>query len=131
MPYLTIREIKEANANAGHHFFEPATMRFFRSRVLRGVIGGKYFVTSERREYDTPRCYSVRVAHDNGHIDTVGEFCGYDTPAQARAAARKLAAQEPSNSAPCADCGRWTLKRELSAGLGNAGYCPTCAAGNE
>ena len=91
MTYFTIQDIKNANRAAGHHFFSPDTMRFFGSRILRGVIGGKYFITSEQREYDTPRRYTVRVCDDRGHIDTVGDFHSYDTPAQARAAARKIA----------------------------------------
>lgn len=131
MSYLTIHEIKEANRATGRHFFEPSTMRFFNSRILRGVIGGRYFVTSEKFDEGYPRLYTVRVAHDNGHIDDASEFQQFDTPAKARAFARKLADQEASNSAPCADCGRWTLKRELSTDPGNAGYCPTCAARNE
>ena|SRR3990167_7849321 len=94
--YFTISQIKEANRARGHHFFEPATMRFFRSRVLRGVIGGRYFITSEQFEsstgYRAPRKYSVRECLDNGEIRTHDEFQAFETPAQARAAARKLAA---------------------------------------
>lgn len=131
MPYFTIREIKEANRAAGHHFFEPSTMRFFNSRILRGVIGGRYFVTSEKFDEGYPRLYTVRECRPDGDIIAVSEFQQFDTPSKARVFARRLAAEDGSMSAPCADCGRWTLKRELSTDPGNAGYCPTCAARNE
>ena len=94
-PFYTLKAIKEANAAAGHHFFEPATLRFFRSRVAPGVIGGRFFVTSEqfvgsdgRR---APRQYTVRIAHDNGSIQTVDKFQAFSSLAKARRAARSLA----------------------------------------
>src|SRR3990167_9628009 len=96
MTYFTISAIKEANRARGHHFFEADTLRFFRSRILRGVIGGRYFITSEQFEaysgYRAPRKYSVRECLEDGQIRTHGEFNTYETPAQARAAARKLPA---------------------------------------
>ena len=74
--YLSIQEIRKANAARGHFFFEPATMRFFSSRVqdAAGVIGGRYFITSERPP-NGDRMFTVRVANDDGSIDTMGEFC--------------------------------------------------------
>jgi len=93
-PYGSIAEISEANAGAGKYFFTPASMRFFRSRIAPGVIGGRYFVTSERfvgsDGYTAPREYTVRVANDDGTIDTVGDFGAFPTLAEARAAARAL-----------------------------------------
>ncbi len=47
----TISDIKNINAAFGLHFFEPATLRFFRSQIERGVYqgpGGVYFITSEQ-----------------------------------------------------------------------------------
>ncbi|MEN6425990.1 MAG: hypothetical protein ABFE13_11540 [Phycisphaerales bacterium] len=46
--FYSIDDIKSRNRARGHHFFEPGTMRFFRSRVLDGVEGGRFFITSER-----------------------------------------------------------------------------------
>jgi hypothetical protein len=90
--FNTITEIKQANRDAGQHFFDADTMRFFESRVLRGVIGGRFFVTSERFDMGTPRLFTVRVVDAAGHVDTVGEFQGYGTAAQARSAARRATA---------------------------------------
>lgn len=90
MTYHTIAEIKRANHDTGQHFFESSTMRFFGSRIAPGVIGGRFFITSEQRERDCPRLYTVRVAHDDSSIDTVGEFQGYPTLRAARKAAYAL-----------------------------------------
>lgn len=89
--FRTISAIREANRAAGFHFFDPSSMRFFDSRVLAGVIGGKYFVTSERFTYSDgtaePRRYTVRSIDNAGRIDTVGDFQEWSTPGAARAAA--------------------------------------------
>ena len=93
---MNITDIKRANKAAGNHWFEPATMRFFNSKVESQVYegpGGVYFVTSERRERDMPKRYSVRVFDPStGDIDTVGEFQAFGNLAEARANARTLAA---------------------------------------
>jgi hypothetical protein len=92
MSFIKVDEIRQANAAHGHHFFEPDTMRFFRSRVLAGVYGGRYFVTSERAP-GAARRYTVRRADEYGAISTAGEgFRAYATAAEARAVAAVLAA---------------------------------------
>lgn len=78
-PYETVEEIAEANAAAGKHFFEESTMRFFNSRVLDGVYGGHYFVTSEKDDFGGERAYTIRYADDEGDVSTVGEFQGFAT----------------------------------------------------
>jgi len=82
-------EIKRANVAAGWHFFEPGTLRFFRSRIGETVYqgpGGVYFVTSEQFEDSrgnrAERLYTVRQFFpDSGKVETVGEFnvSGYST----------------------------------------------------
>jgi len=91
--YSTIHEIRRANARRGHHFFEPEALEFFSSVVLPDVIGGRFFITSERYEGssgpDGPRLYTVREARPDGSIRTVGEHQGHATAALARRAARE------------------------------------------
>jgi len=90
--FFTVEQIKDAHAASGGCWFSPDTMRFFKSRVLSGVYGGRYFVTSEQFPSGV-RAYSVRqVSGDGSSISTVGRFGGYATAYQARAAARGLAA---------------------------------------
>lgn len=91
-PYASIGDIQRANAEAGQHYFEPDTMRFFSSRVSAGVHGGRYFVTGERRGFDDyRRAYTVRIALDSGHVETVGEFLAYSSSAAAHRAAERAA----------------------------------------
>lgn len=92
--YATISDIKEANKAIGQYFFEPATMRFFSSKLAsRTVYGGRYFLTSEQfvgsDGYAAPRKYTIRACYD-GKIDTVGDFQQYQTIEEARAAVREL-----------------------------------------
>jgi hypothetical protein len=92
--YFTIKEIKEANKAIGHHWFSTGAMRFFDSRILRGVIGGHYFISSERFDHNTPRTYTVRVACDDGRVETEerdGERAEFVTSAAARAYVKELA----------------------------------------
>lgn len=81
--------IKRTMEAAGSHWFEPSTMRFFRTRlgkVFQGP-GGIYFVTSEQPPHG-PRRYSVRRFDPAAiTIETVGAFCALSySGAVARAA---------------------------------------------
>jgi hypothetical protein len=77
--FFTFEQIKEANQKAGHHYFEPDTLRFFRSRICGGrpfpaAKGGAYFVTSEKLVgsdgYEKDRMYTVRYAAPDGVCET-------------------------------------------------------------
>ena len=98
--WLEIDDIERANADAGGHWFDAGSMRFFSSRIGQNVYqgpGGYFFTTSEQNRgmlsgYVYPRLYSVRQFHlETGDVDTVGTFQGYATAAAARRAAEKLA----------------------------------------
>lgn len=91
--FSTIEEVKAANAEHGHFFFEPASMRFFDSRILSAVYprqgGGAYFVTSERFDWNSPRLYTLRECLPSGAINTVSEFQEFATADQAKRATSK------------------------------------------
>ena len=94
--YRTIGEIKAANARIGHFFFEPASMRFFSSKIAsQTVYGEHFFITSEQVVASDstrfPRMYTIRSCYQ-GKCDTVGEFQQYSTLTEAKRAARSLAA---------------------------------------
>ena len=80
--YYDIDYIKCANKTRGYHFFDAATMRFFRSRVSDTVYqgpGGIYFVTSEQFVSSSGdkacRSYTIRQFNpETGDIKTAGEF---------------------------------------------------------
>lgn len=86
--YNNIYEIERANMLAGYHFFEEGTKRFFRSRILETVYGGRYFITSEQfvSLYGevAPRKYTIRLADDEGRVANVGDFNSYTSAAAAR-----------------------------------------------
>jgi hypothetical protein len=88
--YQTIEDVKAANRSIGHHYFDRGTMRFFNSKIESGLIGGKYFITSERMELNMPKRYSVRMAAPDGTIDSIGEFQQYDSKEDAREAIRAI-----------------------------------------
>jgi len=90
--FFNTNQVKRAHSG---HWFEPKTMRFFKSRVLLRVYGGRYFVTSEKGPNGV-RAYSVReVTEDGSDISTVGEFQGWPTEATAKAEATRLASLLP------------------------------------
>lgn len=103
----TVADIEAVADHAGSYFFKSDTMRFFKSRILSGIIaldghksvpGARFlFVTSERYG-DNPRHYSVRMAtlgtqrDDRPHVDINSNFDEhYATAAQARKAMREYA----------------------------------------
>lgn len=90
---FNIDEIKRANRDAGYHFFSPDTLRFFGSRILPAVIGGRFFVTSEQRGFDAAdgRGYTVREFMPDGSIETIGELNDYTSSRAAKIRARNAA----------------------------------------
>lgn len=88
------RSIDDIRREHDGHWFDADTMRFFSTRLGSDVIGGRYFITSERNEtpgYPSgPRLYTIREAFADASIDTVGEFQGYSTRKAAERAARAL-----------------------------------------
>lgn len=92
--HTSINEIRYEAKRAGSHFFDADTMRFFGSRVLPTVYGGRYFITSEQDHYgNEAKAYTIRIALADGHIDTVGNFQAYATRAQAVSAVKQLVAE--------------------------------------
>jgi hypothetical protein len=87
--FFTVGQIKQANRDAGQHYFEPDTMRFFKSRVMDFVTGGRFFVTSEQNGYNAPRMWSVREAMPDGSIESYSEFQEYSSGAAAKRAAKQ------------------------------------------
>jgi hypothetical protein len=93
---MTIDEIKEANQEAGQHWFSKGAMRFFNCSLGRKTFG-RYFVTGERQktfsgnwaDVSGPRRFTLRRCQEDGTIKTIGEFQQYDTRKEAEKEARK------------------------------------------
>jgi hypothetical protein len=86
----TMRQLINLNKNNGYHFFDKGSMKWFNSRIHSDVYGGCVFVTSERRGWDRPREYTVRIVHANGSIETCSSFGQYSSRYQAHEAAKHL-----------------------------------------
>lgn len=87
---MTIETIKANNLLAGQFFFSKDSMRFFKSRVLPTVYGGRYFITREVNPSGKV-AYTVREAVDGGkHIKTIGDFHMMDLK-EAKSMARAMA----------------------------------------
>lgn len=93
MTFFTMEQVRQANKDAGHHFFERSTMRFFSSKIASGkyVLPGQHFVTSEQFDSASPRLYTLRHVLEDGRIETVGEFQQYPTLRAAKAAIATIA----------------------------------------
>lgn len=57
--FTTEGQLRRAVMASGSHFFDRATMRAFSSRLAPGMIGGRFFITSEVPPGDA-RTYRVR-----------------------------------------------------------------------
>lgn len=90
MTFFTIEQIKTANRNAGQHFFDKKTLRWWKSRICYKVFGCRFFVTSERMNHTTPRLYTVHEALPTGYVVTVGKFQEFSTLKQAESFAKQL-----------------------------------------
>jgi uncharacterized protein (DUF1330 family) len=101
----TITDIKEANREAGFHFFDRDSMRFFDSRVhnVYQGLGGVYIVTSEQCHMagrSEPRRFTVRQFQTaTADLDTIGSFQGYSDIHDARNEAKRLARSQATAAA--------------------------------
>lgn len=93
----TIQEIRQAMADAGSHWFDPGSMRFFGTRLHGQPFhgpGGVTFVTSEQLPHG-PRGFTVRMfqppySNFSPRIGTF-ELTGHPDLASARAVAQRIA----------------------------------------
>jgi hypothetical protein len=67
-------------------------MRWFNSRICPTIYGGKYFITSEKDDMrpEHQRQWTIRIYNGGLDIDTVGEFCAFNSLAEAVKAVKKL-----------------------------------------
>ena len=73
-------DIRRNNKNAGYHFFDKDTMRFFNSRIETGLYKDNTFITSEQFDYNSSRGYTIRRALNDGiKIETIGESGQFET----------------------------------------------------
>ena len=81
--FANMDELVAANQAAGNHWFDPATLTYFRGRIETILIDGRWFVSSEQQGEGQPRRYTIRAAAADATISTIGEFGQYETLAEA------------------------------------------------
>jgi len=88
----SIGQLDRANNEAGLHYFESSTMRFFRSLIHSDEVSPNgLFITSEQAGDEHPRLYSIRQASEDGSINTLPgtefqQFASLDEADEARRA---------------------------------------------
>jgi hypothetical protein len=91
--FISVDHVKRNNAQQGYHWFDAATMQSFKTKLGSDLFGGCVFVSSEKNDMPymppQPRKYSIRVAMDNGSIQTYA-FHQYDTMREAKKEAKWL-----------------------------------------
>ena len=79
------------------YWFTPETMNFFNSKIDENNLFMKkneyYFITSEKRDFDTERFWSIRKLLSSGCIETIGDFCMYKSVGDAEKAFKILVTQ--------------------------------------
>lgn len=83
--FKNISEVKKANKTAGHYWFSPDTVKYFASRVETPVIGGFYWVESQRNYDGTAREYKAVAASPDGDISYLHGAEGFATLEDAKA----------------------------------------------
>lgn len=94
MNAYSTNEIARLNREAGGHWFDPDTLRFFSSIIMPKVFHGPcgvFFVSSERISESGDRSYSVRrFVPESAAVESTDER--HDSRAAAYCAARRMAA---------------------------------------
>lgn len=93
---MSFDEFIQGNKDAGKHYFDKETMRFFDSKLVHASWNGDgYFLTSEQfRGVNSPdglRCWSIRKGNlHTFNVESIGEFQTYKSLARAKTALKNL-----------------------------------------
>lgn len=91
---LTINEMKRMNEEVGQHWFSKGAMNIFNTRIEAGPNKENIFITSDAMDPDAERRYTLRLfVSETSKVETVGNFCEFDTLDEARRGRRWLASQ--------------------------------------
>ena len=81
----SLKEVIKKNRAIGNHFFSKDTMEGFNSKIHnKFLINDRYFITSEDDFYRTKELFSIREALQDGNIETIGLFQGFNTYQKAK-----------------------------------------------
>ena len=84
-------EVIKANKDAGKHFFDEDSMKFFGSRIESDLFPNDMFITSENNFDGSKRFYTIRKFNrETCGIDDVSAFLAYKTKQSAIKAIEQL-----------------------------------------
>lgn len=89
--WTSVGALRAAVAASGSHWFDKATMRYFNSRVAPGMIGARFFITSERMDDESPRLYKVRWVAQRDNVEHPYAVYNFETVFDSLAKARTFA----------------------------------------
>jgi len=88
-PFTGVDAVERANRASGFHWFEPESMHFFGTKILR-YFGSGVFTTHETDPMGRGG-WSIRVASQDGNVTTFGEFHALPNSRTATTKAKHLA----------------------------------------
>jgi hypothetical protein len=65
--FKNLSELKAFHKEKGGHFFDRQTMKFFSTKIESTLIGGKYFIYSNKMPY-YDRYYKIAEAYPSGNV---------------------------------------------------------------
>lgn len=65
--FKNLAELKAFHKEKGGHFFDRQTMKFFSTKIESTLIGGKYFIYSNKMPY-YDRYYKIAEAYPSGNV---------------------------------------------------------------
>lgn len=65
--FNSLAEVKKLHKEQGGHWFDTKTMKFFNSKINSTLIGGKYFIYSNKMPYHD-RYYAIAEAFPSGNV---------------------------------------------------------------
>lgn len=83
---VTITNVRHAHSRQGGYFFTRGSLICWKTEVHAQLFANRFFVTSDVKESNGPRTYSVRELTDSGRINAVN---GYQDFASLREAVGK------------------------------------------
>lgn len=136
MTVISMDRIRKESQAGDRHWFDPAAMRFFRSRVGSAGYGTDdgelaFFVSSEQFDAESPRLYTVRIIHlPTGQIEDTREgFQAFTSRDMADRRARRYAGKPDEACAITDPAGEEIIAHRYAIGgngLARAGQRRAC-----
>jgi len=90
--FTSVGALVNAVTDSGSHFFDPATLKYWKSRIANGMIGSRFFITSESMTGERgDRVYWVRWVEESDVDQSILSVYSFETKFDSLTAARAFA----------------------------------------